>query len=165
MSNGLDEARVVAFANEVRSRNQAGLPLRVFSGIECDILKDGTMDLANDALAELDIVIGSVHSFMNLEPAEMTDRLLRALECPSLRVLGHLTGRIAAASRGLSIRFREDCGRSRAARRLAGNQRESGASGYLWTAASNGQRPRAANSRFRPTRIIPSICTTCLTAF
>ena len=52
------------------------------------------MDLANDALAELDFVIGSVHSHMNLEPAEMTDRLLRALECPHLRVLGHPTGRM-----------------------------------------------------------------------
>ncbi len=62
--------------------------IRVFSGLECDILKDGAMDLANDALAELDFVIGSVHSHMNLETAEMTDRLLRALECPSLRRAG-----------------------------------------------------------------------------
>src|SRR5258708_36504834 len=52
------------------------------------------MDLANDALAELDLVIGSVHSHMNLEPAEMTDRLLRALECPSLKIMGHPTGRL-----------------------------------------------------------------------
>jgi DNA polymerase (family 10) len=52
------------------------------------------MDLENDALAELDWVFGSVHSYMNLEAVEMTDRLLRALECPNLRVLGHPTGRI-----------------------------------------------------------------------
>jgi DNA polymerase (family 10) len=52
------------------------------------------MDLENDALAELDFVIGSVHSYMNLEAAEMTDRLMRALENPHLRVLGHPTGRI-----------------------------------------------------------------------
>ena len=52
------------------------------------------MDLANDALAELDLVIGSVHSHMNMEAAEMTDRLLRALECPHLRILGHPTGRL-----------------------------------------------------------------------
>ena len=68
--------------------------IHVFSGIECDIRRDGAMDLENDALAELDFVIGSVHSYMNLEPAEMTDRLLRALECPYLRMLGHPTGRI-----------------------------------------------------------------------
>jgi len=94
MANGLDEKRVVEFARHVREINRNGLGIRVFSGIECDILKDGAMDLANDALAELDLVIGSVHSHMNLDAAEMTDRLLRALECPSLRVLGHPTGRL-----------------------------------------------------------------------
>jgi DNA polymerase (family 10) len=94
MTFGLDEKRAVAFAAQVRERNRDGLGLRVFSGIECDILKDGAMDLSYDALAELDFVIGSVHSHMNMESAEMTDRLLRALECPSLRVLGHPTGRM-----------------------------------------------------------------------
>ena len=94
MANGLDEARVMAFAKRVREINRGGLGIRVFSGIECDILRDGAMDLANDALAELDLVIGSVHSHMNLEAAEMTDRLLRALECPHLRILGHPTGRM-----------------------------------------------------------------------
>jgi DNA polymerase (family 10) len=94
MANGLDEARAVAFAKQVRELNKNGLGIRVFSGLECDILRDGALDLANDALAELDLVIGSVHSHMNLEAAEMTDRLLRALECPHLRILGHPTGRI-----------------------------------------------------------------------
>lgn len=94
MANGLDEKRAVAFARQVRTMNQDGLGIRVFSGLECDIMKDGALDLANDALAELDIVIGSVHSHMNLEAAEMTDRLLRALECPHLKVLGHPTGRL-----------------------------------------------------------------------
>jgi DNA polymerase (family 10) len=95
MANGLDEARAVAFAKRVRDINASGhLGIRIFSGLECDILKDGAMDLANDALAELDIVIASVHSHMNLEEAEMTDRLLRAVECPHVRVLGHPTGRL-----------------------------------------------------------------------
>ncbi len=94
MTNGLDEKRVVEFARRVREINRVGLGIRVFSGIECDILKDGAMDLADDALAELDLVIGSVHSHMNQESAEMTDRLLRALECPHLRIVGHPTGRI-----------------------------------------------------------------------
>jgi DNA polymerase (family 10) len=94
MANGLDEKRAVAFAKQVRDLNRSGLPLRVFSGLECDIRRDGAMDLEEDALAELDLVIGSVHSHMNLEAAEMTDRLMRALESPSLRVMGHPTGRI-----------------------------------------------------------------------
>ena len=94
MANGLDEKRAIAFAHQVREMDQKGLGIRVFSGIECDIRRDGAMDLENDALGELDFVIGSVHSYMNLESAEMTDRLLRALECPHLRALGHPTGRI-----------------------------------------------------------------------
>jgi DNA polymerase (family 10) len=94
MTNGLDEKRVVEFARRVREINRSGLGIRVFSGIECDILKDGAMDLADDALAELDLVIGSVHSHMNQESDEMTGRLLRALECPYLRIVGHPTGRI-----------------------------------------------------------------------
>jgi DNA polymerase (family 10) len=95
MANGLDEKRVMAFARQVREINREGAAgIRIFSGIECDILKDGAMDLADDALAELDLVIGSVHSHMNQESAEMTDRLLRALECPHLRIVGHPTGRL-----------------------------------------------------------------------
>jgi DNA polymerase (family 10) len=95
MANGLDEHRAVEFARRVREINRDGaLGIRVFSGIECDILRDGALDLAEDALAELDFVIGSVHSHMNLEAAEMTDRMLRALECPRLHAVGHPTGRI-----------------------------------------------------------------------
>ena len=94
MANGMDEKRAIEFAHRVREMDQSGFGLRVFSGVECDIRKDGAMDLEDDALGELDLVIGSVHSHMNLEPAEMTDRLLRALECPHLRILGHPTGRI-----------------------------------------------------------------------
>ncbi len=94
MANGLDENRVVSFARQVRELNRDGLPIRIFSGLECDILRDGAMDLSEDALAELDLVIGSVHSHMNLEEPEMTARLLRALESPSLRIMGHPTGRM-----------------------------------------------------------------------
>ena len=93
MANGMDEKRAIAFAHTVREMDQKRLGLRVFSGIECDIRRDGLMDLDDDALGELDFVIGSVHSYMNQEPREMTDRLLRALECPHLRAIGHPTGR------------------------------------------------------------------------
>src|SRR5262249_20836083 len=94
MSFGLDEKRVVEFAQTVRRLNESGnTGIHIFSGLECDILRDGAMDIEWSALAELDIVIGSVHSHMDLEPAEMTDRLLRALECPWMTALGHPTGR------------------------------------------------------------------------
>src|SRR5580704_10414758 len=95
MAFGLDEKRVVEFAQTVRKINESGnLGIRILSGLECDIMKEGEMDIAWDALAELDIVIGSVHSHMGLEPEAMTDRLLRALECPHLAALGHPTGRL-----------------------------------------------------------------------
>ncbi len=95
MAFGLDEKRVVEFAQTVRKINETGnLGIRILSGLECDIMKEGEMDIAWDALAELDIVIGSVHSHMALEPEAMTDRLLRALECPHLKALGHPTGRL-----------------------------------------------------------------------
>ena len=110
MANGLDEKRAVAFAHQVREMDQSGLGLRVFSGVECDIRRDGAMDLEDDALGELDLVIGSVHSYMNLEPAEMTDRLLRALECPHLRVHRPSHRPHAAASRSVSVRLRSGRG-------------------------------------------------------
>jgi DNA polymerase (family 10) len=95
MAFGLDEKRVIEFAQTVRKINETGnLGIKIFSGLECDIMKEGDMDIAWDALAELDLVIGSVHSHMGLEPAAMTDRLLKALECPHLTAMGHPTGRL-----------------------------------------------------------------------
>lgn len=94
MANGLDETRAVAFAAEVRALNAQGRGITVLSGLECDILKDGRMDLAADALAELDFVVASVHSSMQIEPQAMTDRILRALECPAVKAIGHPTGRV-----------------------------------------------------------------------
>ncbi|MGI8958911.1 MAG: DNA polymerase/3'-5' exonuclease PolX [Bryobacteraceae bacterium] len=105
MANGLDEKRVVAFAQDVRELNRDGLPLRIFSGLECDILRDGSMDIDEGSLAELDLVIGSVHSYVNLEPQEMTERLLRVLDSPSLKILGHLTGRILLHRESYSFDF------------------------------------------------------------
>ena len=94
MANGLDEKRVVEFAHRVKELDWEALGIRVFSGLECDILRDGKMDIDQDALAELDVVIASVHSHMNLEPQEMTERLLAAIEHPCVQVIGHPTGRV-----------------------------------------------------------------------
>jgi len=105
MANGLDERRAVAFARQVRERERNGEGIRVFSGLECDIRRDGKMDLADDALAELDFVIASVHSYMNLEPAEMTGRLLAAIENPHVRLLGHPTGRLLLHRDGYPFDF------------------------------------------------------------
>ena len=93
MANGLDETRALAHAARVRALNGRFEGLTLLAGIECDILADGRMDLADDCLAQLDIVVASVHSQMTQEPEQITDRLLRAMECPWVDVLGHPTAR------------------------------------------------------------------------
>jgi len=93
MANGLDEQAALAHAARVRALNGRFEGLTLLAGIECDILADGTLDLADDCLAQLDIVIASVHSHFSQDGAQLTDRLLRALDCPWVDVLGHPTGR------------------------------------------------------------------------
>jgi DNA polymerase (family 10) len=94
MANGLDEHRALAHAANIRALNGRFEGLTLLAGIECDILADGRLDLADDCLAQLDIVIASVHSHFSQDEAEMTDRVLRALESRWVDVLGHPTGRL-----------------------------------------------------------------------
>jgi DNA polymerase (family X) len=94
MANGLDEAAALAHARSIRQLNDRLEGITVLAGIECDIRPDGSMDLADDCLAELDIVVASVHSAFGLDPERMTDRLLRALSCRWVDVLAHPTGRL-----------------------------------------------------------------------
>jgi len=100
MANGLDEARALAHARAVREVNARLDGITLLAGIECDIRADGSMDLADDCLAQLDIVIASLHSALNQEPQQMTDRLLRAIACPWVDVLGHPTGRLILKREG-----------------------------------------------------------------
>jgi DNA polymerase (family 10) len=94
MANGLDERRALEHAARVRAMNGRFENLALLAGIECDVLADGRLDLADDCLAQLDIVVASIHSHFSQEPQQMTDRLLRAIECPWVDVLGHPTGRL-----------------------------------------------------------------------
>ena len=94
MANGLDERRALAHAARIRAVDAEGLGIRLLAGIECDIKPDGSLDLADDCLAALDIVVASVHSAFTLERQEMTDRVLRAIENPHVDILGHPTGRM-----------------------------------------------------------------------
>jgi len=94
MSNGLNEARALEQAARVRALNGRYEGLTLLAGIECDILADGALDLSLDCLAQLDWVVASVHSHFGQDEAEMTERLLRAIECPWVDVLGHPTGRL-----------------------------------------------------------------------
>ena len=100
MANGLDERRALEHAARVRSLNGRVDGLTLLAGIECDIRPDGTMDLADDCLAQLDIVIASVHSAFNQEAPQMTERILRAIAHPHVDVLAHPTGRLILKREG-----------------------------------------------------------------
>jgi DNA polymerase (family 10) len=94
MANGLDEHRAIAHAKRVRDIGARLDGITLLAGIECDIRPDGSMDLADDCLAELDVVVASVHSAFNQEEAQMTDRMLRAIANPFVDIIGHPTGRM-----------------------------------------------------------------------
>jgi DNA polymerase (family 10) len=94
MTNGLDEARVYAVSERIRAYSKTLKGFTVLAGIECDILADGRLDLDDDCLASLDVVVASVHSAMQQDEAEMTARVIKAIEHPSVDIIGHLTGRM-----------------------------------------------------------------------
>lgn len=94
MANGLDERRALAHAARIRALDGTLGGLRLLAGVECDIRPDGSLDLADDCLAALDLVVASVHSAFNQDRQQMTARLVRAIENPHVDVLGHPTGRI-----------------------------------------------------------------------
>ena len=93
-ANGLDETRLAAQVARIAELNATDKEFRIFAGTECDILKDGTLDFPDDVLATLDYVVASVHSSFTLPEAEMTKRIIRAMENPYVTMLGHLTGRL-----------------------------------------------------------------------
>lgn len=98
-ANGLTDERALAHIERIRAAEKAlnkdkeTKPIRIFAGIEVDILADGTLDLSDSVLAEMDIVIASVHSHFNQDRATMTDRLLKAIANPNTSIIGHPTGR------------------------------------------------------------------------
>ena len=94
MANGLDERRALAHAKAIRATGDRLEGITLLAGIECDIRADGTMDLADDCLAELDVVVASIHSRLDQEESAMTDRLLAAIESPYVDIIGHPTGRL-----------------------------------------------------------------------
>ena len=95
MTNGLDEKRALAHVAAIRSVDaEMEGRIRVFTGIEVDILADGALDLDDEVLAQMEIVVASVHTHFAQSREEMTARVLRAIENPYVRILGHPTGRL-----------------------------------------------------------------------
>ena len=93
-ANGLDDTRAVAHIARIREAGKKIEDITIFAGIEVDILADGDLDLSDDVLAQMDLVIASVHSVFNQDSAKMTERLLKAIENPNTSIIGHPTGRI-----------------------------------------------------------------------
>src|SRR6266496_1418680 len=93
-AHGIDEPKLRFQIAAIRKLNKKLHGFRVFAGIECDILRDGSLDFPDDVLAQLDYVIVSVHSVFNLSETEMTQRVIRAIENPLVTVLAHPTGRL-----------------------------------------------------------------------
>lgn len=97
MTGGLDEARLGEQIAEITRLNRTLAPFRILTGIEVDILRDGSLDLAEELLDELDFVIASIHSNFKLSRAEMTARMIRAIENPVVDLIAHPTGRVVGA--------------------------------------------------------------------
>jgi DNA polymerase (family 10) len=103
-AGGLSEEDLMRQHEEIDRLNEeyAGR-IRILKGTECDILRDGSLDYADDVLASLDFVIASIHSLFNLSPEEQTRRMLRAISNPYVDIIGHPTGRILLGREGYTL--------------------------------------------------------------
>lgn len=110
VAHGLDEGRLREQSVAIREINEAraaeGSPFRLLTGTEVDILSDGRLDFADELLAELDVVVASVHQGFGQDEATMTRRLIRAAEHPHVHMLGHLTGRLLLQREGYRLDIR-----------------------------------------------------------
>jgi DNA polymerase (family 10) len=93
-ANGLDDVRAEQHIKRIREANEQIEGITIFAGIEVDILADGSLDLSDSVLEQMDVVVASVHSMFSQEPEQMTDRLLRAISNKNVSFLGHPTGRL-----------------------------------------------------------------------
>jgi DNA polymerase (family 10) len=94
MANGLTDERALLHIKKIHEANKKVDGIKIFAGAEVDILAEGGLDLSDEVLAQMDIVIASVHSHFNQEPEQMTERLIRAIENPNTCLIGHPTGRM-----------------------------------------------------------------------
>lgn len=94
-AHGLEAPRLLQQVAEIREMNKGfGGKFRLFAGVECDVLKDGSLDYPDEVLSQLDYVVASVHAVFNLPMAEMTARIIKAISNKHVTMLGHLTGRL-----------------------------------------------------------------------
>jgi len=94
ITHGLDSDRLKAQMREIDRLNKKLEGITILKGIEVDIMKDGSLDMEDSVLAELDIVVASVHTYFKLDEKEQTDRIIRAIKHPLVNILGHPTGKL-----------------------------------------------------------------------
>ena len=94
VANGLTEKRMAEHIKKLHAADEKKLGIRILAGSEVDILKDGDLDYSDEILAQLDVVVCSIHSYFNLDRAAMTERMLAAIENPYCQIIGHPTGRL-----------------------------------------------------------------------
>lgn len=101
VAHGLDRERLLAQLDELDRVRERTPGIRILSGMEVDILEDGSLDLDDDLLARLDVVVASVHSKLRQDGALMTERMVRAVQSPHVDILGHCTGRMIDSDGGV----------------------------------------------------------------
>ena len=94
VAHGLSKERLEQQLGDVATLNEKMAPFRILTGIEVDILEDGSLDHTDEVLSQLDVVVASVHSKLRMERAAMTERMVRAVASPHVDILGHCTGRL-----------------------------------------------------------------------
>lgn len=102
-ANGLQPERVLSQMAEIDALNLELAPFRIFKGIESDILNDGSLDYPEDILSKFDLIIASVHSNLRMDEAKATQRVIKAVENPYTRILGHPTGRLLLSRQGYPL--------------------------------------------------------------
>jgi DNA polymerase (family 10) len=106
-ANGLQPERVLQQMEEIDTLNRKLAPFRIFKGIESDILNDGSLDYTDDMLAMFDLVVASIHSNLRMDEDKATTRLIKAIENPYTRILGHPTSRLLLARPGYPIDYKK----------------------------------------------------------
>lgn len=102
-ANGLSVERVKQQQKEIDQLNKGYTDFHVFKGIECDILYDGSMDYEDEVLSSFDLVIASVHSQLKMTEEKANERLIKAIENPYVKMLGHMTGRLLLSRQGYPV--------------------------------------------------------------
>lgn len=103
MANGLNEKRLAKQMEDIDALNKKMKKMKILKSIEVDILKDGSLDLSDDILKELDLVVCAVHYHRNLSEKAQTKRILKAIDNPHVHVLAHPTGRLIGERRGYDV--------------------------------------------------------------